>query len=58
MFSQFYPKATKSRFSGAFSFALEKVGFYKKMLPGSSPLVWLLVFMGQKPKLKAKPNTP
>jgi hypothetical protein len=36
----------------------EKVGFYKKMLPRSSPLVWLLVYMGQKPKPKAKPNTP
>jgi hypothetical protein len=31
----------------------EKVGFLKKLLPGSSPLVWLLVFRGQKPKPNA-----
>jgi hypothetical protein len=44
MFSQFNPKATKSTSRGAFSFALEKVGFYKKLLPRSGLLVgfWLL----------------
>jgi hypothetical protein len=36
----------------------KKVGFQKKLLPGSCPLVWLLAFRGQKPKPKAKPNTP
>jgi hypothetical protein len=36
----------------------EKVGFYKKLLPGSTPLVGFWLLGGQKPKPKVKPNTP
>jgi hypothetical protein len=36
----------------------EKVGFYKKLLPGSTHLVGFWLLRGQKPKPKVKPNTP
>jgi hypothetical protein len=39
-------------------FHYEKVGFYKKLLPKSIPLVVFWLLGGQKPKPKVKPNTP
>jgi hypothetical protein len=48
MFSQFYPKATKSRSRGVFSFAMRKNRLLQKTASGYNPLVWLLAFMGQK----------
>jgi hypothetical protein len=58
MFSQFHPKATKSRSRGAFSFALRESRLLEKAASWIQPFGWLLAFRGQKPKPKAKPNTP
>jgi hypothetical protein len=54
MFSQFHPKATKSRSNGAFSFALQESQLLEKVASWIKPFG--LAFRGQKPK--AKPNTP
>jgi hypothetical protein len=58
MFSQFHPKATKSRSRGAFRFALRESQLLEKAASWIQPFGWLLAFRGQKPKPKAKPNTP
>jgi hypothetical protein len=58
MFSQFDPKATKSRSRGAFSFALRESQLLEKAASWIQPFGWLLAFRRQKPKPKAKPNTP
>jgi hypothetical protein len=39
MFSQFYPKATKSRSKGAFSFALQESRFLEKVVS------WIQLFV-------------
>jgi hypothetical protein len=58
MFSQFHPKVTKSMSRGAFSFALRESRLLEKAASWIQPFGWLLAFRGQKPKPKAKPNTP
>jgi hypothetical protein len=44
MFSQFHPKATKSRSSGVFSFALQESQFFKKVASWIQPFGWLFGF--------------
>jgi hypothetical protein len=57
MFSQFHPKVTKSMSRGAFSFALRESRLLEKAASWIQPFGWLLAFMGQKPKPKAKRKT-
>jgi hypothetical protein len=42
----------------AFSFALQESRLLEKAASWIQPFGWFLAFRGQKPKPKAKPNTP
>jgi hypothetical protein len=54
MFSEFHLEDTKSRSKSALIFALQESQLLeKKLLPGFSPLVGLLVFRGQKSSQKS-----
>jgi hypothetical protein len=58
MFSQFYPKATKSRSRGAFSFALRKSRLLQKAVSWIQPFGLALALAFGLYGAKAKPNTP
>jgi hypothetical protein len=45
-FHSFIQKPLKSGLEVLFNFALRESQLLKKLLPGSSPLVWLLAFRG------------
>jgi hypothetical protein len=54
MFSQFHPKATKSRSRGAFRFALRESQLLEKAASWIQPFGWLLAFRGAKAKAKSQ----
>jgi hypothetical protein len=54
MFSQFHPKATKSRSRGAFRFALRESRLLEKAASWIQLFGWLLTFRGAKAKAKSQ----
>jgi hypothetical protein len=56
MFSQFHPKATKSRSKGAFSFATREVNFLKKKNCFLDPALWFDFWLLGGKSQNQKPN--